>query len=284
MNLWGRVILGAISFALSSVAVFAQTYHDTTGTVVPGVVIVNPTDNSGPLGTTSNPMKVSGAFSASLSGFTPTPSYASLSVTTSSSRVALPSGTTVVVYNTGLSDAYVTLGNSSVVAAASNDVIKAAGWMAFAVGSNTYLAAIGTSGATSITLSGGSGLPTGTGASVTPGSLFSEIVPNNTIGVSVKAAAGTVYSFSFSNNGATPFYVKLYNSAGAPTCGSLPPVARFEVPANSTPANGSGSNLPFGLPGVTFPTGIGICVTAGIADGDTTAPTAGVGVVNIAYQ
>ena len=284
MKLQNRALVCSIGLVLAPLGALAQTYHDTAGTVVPGVVIVDPTDNSGPLGTTSNPMKISGSFSASLSGFTPTPSYASLSVTTSSSRVALPSGTTVIVYNTGLNDAYVTLGNASVVAATSNDVVKAGGWMAFSVGSNAYLAAVEISGPTSVSLSGGSGLPTGTGATVTPGSVFGEIVPGNTSGVSIKASAGTVYSLSFSNNGAAPFYVKLYNTGSAPTCGSASPVARFEVPANSTPANGAGSNLPFGLPGVTFSAGIGICVTAGIADSDTTAPPSGVGLVNISYQ
>jgi hypothetical protein len=40
--------------------------------------------------------------SAQLSGFQPTPSYSQLSVTTSASaRVALPTGTTIVVYNKG---------------------------------------------------------------------------------------------------------------------------------------------------------------------------------------
>ena len=113
--------------------------------------------------TTANPGKISGSFSATLTGFQPTPAYATLSVGASSSRVALPSGTVVVVYNTGSNPAYVTLGNSSVVATASNDVIPAGGWMAFTVGSTGYLAAIETAGATSLNLSGGTGLPTGGG-------------------------------------------------------------------------------------------------------------------------
>ena len=111
--------------------------------------------------TSANPGKISGSFSASLSGFQPTPAYATLSVGASSSRVALPSGTVVVVYNTGSNVAYVTLGGSSVTATTSNDVVPAGGWMAFTVGPNTFLAAIESAGATTLTLSGGSGLPTG---------------------------------------------------------------------------------------------------------------------------
>jgi hypothetical protein len=370
MRLFERAAIGAIGIALASSPGHAQTYRDTAGTIVPGMVIVNPVDNSGPMGTTSNPLKVAGAFSASLSGFTPTPAYSALSVGATSSRVALPSGTAVVVYNTGSNDASVTLGNSSVTASAANDMIKAGGWMAFAVGANTYLAAIESTGATSLTLSGGSGLPTGSGGGsggsasvptgaagspsasvlsvqgVTGGSalsenqtqlggaalgaatswglapsgnvqgvnanvlalpslpagsnmigsiapqasamggsnFFSEVAPANTTGVSIKASPGTVYSLALSNNGAAPFYVKLYNTATAPTCGSGSPVARFEVPANSTAANGAGSNLPFGQPGIAFSSGIGLCVTAGIADSDATAPPASVGVVNVSYQ
>ena len=78
-----------------------------------------------------------------------------------SSRVPLPSGTVVTIYNTGANSAYVTLGNSSVTAAVGNDVIPAGGWMAFTVGTNTFLAAIETAGTTSLNLSGGAGLPTG---------------------------------------------------------------------------------------------------------------------------
>ncbi len=179
---------------MTSSAVLAQTYRDTSGTVVPGVVIVNPTDKSGPMGTTSNPLKVSGSFSASLSGFLPTPAYSSLSVGAASSRTPLPSGTTIIVYNTGANDAYVTLGGSNAVATTTSDVVKAGGWMAFTVGANTYLAAIETAGATSLTLSGGSGLPTGAagggggGASVPTGTAGS---PNAAV-VSIQGIVGGV--------------------------------------------------------------------------------------------
>ena len=62
-------------------------------------------------------INVDGSFSATLAGFTPSGNYSSpLSVSNSSSRVALPSGspTTVAVYNTGSQAAFCKLGNSSV--------------------------------------------------------------------------------------------------------------------------------------------------------------------------
>ena len=156
-----RILLGAAATAalLIDVPARAQTYQDFGGTYVRGVVPITP--GVGPLFTNSNPGKISGTFSASLGGFQPTPAYSQLSVGATSSRVALPSGSVVIVYNTGANAAYVTLGNSSVTATVGNDVIPAGGWMAFTVGSNTFLAAIETAGTTSLNISGGQGLPTG---------------------------------------------------------------------------------------------------------------------------
>lgn len=161
-----KQVLYAAAAALVSCAAQAQTYHDTSSTVVPGVVpLVGCSSGgscAGPISAT-NPMPVSGSFSASLTGFQPTPAYAGLSVSTTSSRVALPAGTVVVVYNTGSSPAFVTLGGSGVTATTANDVIQPNSWMAFTTGPNTYLAAIETAGATALNLSGGAGLPTGGG-------------------------------------------------------------------------------------------------------------------------
>ena len=152
---------------------FAQTYHDLSGTIVPGVVPLigcgSGVNCTAPV-SSSNPLPISGSFSASLSGFAPGAAYAALAAGASSARVALPAGTVVVVYNMGANPACVLLGNSSVAATSSganctnDDFIPANGWYALTVGSNTYLAAIDTSaGTTSLELSGGAGLPTGAG-------------------------------------------------------------------------------------------------------------------------
>ncbi|HTR14077.1 MAG TPA: hypothetical protein VMI72_12695 [Roseiarcus sp.] len=153
--------LAAASMLALALPSAAQTYRDSGGTVVPGMVPIEP--GIGPLFTNSNPGVISGSFSATLSGFQPTPSYSQLSVNASSSRVALPSGAVVVVYNTGSYVAYVTLGNSSVSATTGYDAIQPNSWMAFTVGTNTYLAGITASGTTALNISGGSGLPTGAG-------------------------------------------------------------------------------------------------------------------------
>jgi hypothetical protein len=156
-----RILLGAAGAAglLFGVPACAQTYQDSGGTYVRGVVPIQP--GVGPLFTNSNPGKISGNFTASLGGFQPTPAYAQISVGSTSSRVPLPSGTVVIVYNTGANAAFVTLGGSTATATVSNDVIPAGGWMAFTVGPNTFLAAVETAGTTSLNISGGVGLPTG---------------------------------------------------------------------------------------------------------------------------
>ena len=138
----------------------AQQWNGNSQTAVPGFALIIP--GVGPV-SASNPLNIQGTFTATLSGFAPTPSYSQLAVTTASARVALPTGAVVIVYNTGASAADVTLGNSSVTATTSGDVIQPSSWMAFTVGANGYLAGITASGTASLNISGGSGLPTGAG-------------------------------------------------------------------------------------------------------------------------
>jgi hypothetical protein len=153
----------AAAMTLIVCAAQAQTYRDSGGTVVPGLVPIQP--GIGPLFTPSNPGNVAGTFSASLSGFTPTSSYKQLtSGGTSSVSTAVPTGAVDVVYNTSASVAYCTYGSSGVAATSSSDVIQASSWVAFTVPSGaTTIACISPSGNLSINVSGGSGLPTGAG-------------------------------------------------------------------------------------------------------------------------
>lgn len=119
---------------------------------------------------------------------------------------------------------------------------------------------------------------------VTSGGLniTSAVVPANTTAVVVKASAGQLYGVDgFSISTATPVYVKVYNATSA-TCGAGTPVARYMIPASGG-VSGSGlvrsdSN------GVAFSTGITYCITAGIADNDTTAPAASTYVAQVYYK
>lgn len=122
--------------------------------------------------------------------------------------------------------------------------------------------------------------PSGSGSgSATPAKLISAATTNAT---SVKASAGTLFFCSATNNGAAPAYVKWYNKASAPTVGTDTPILVFELPANSTPANGAGSNLALPSNGLGFTVGIAFAITSGIADSDATPVALNQVIVNFA--
>lgn len=74
-------------------------------------------------------------------------------------------------------------------------------------------------------------------------------------------------------------YLKFYNKATAPTCGTDVPVMTIMLPPNS----GTGAGLTsVSFDDVKFSAGIGICVTLLAADNDNTSVAAG-DVINIGY-
>lgn len=111
----------------------------------------------------------------------------------------------------------------------------------------------------------------------------SAIAPATPAGVNLKVGATTVYSIQATTIQATPVYLKLYDSASAPTCGSGTPVGRFMVPAAATAANGAGTNIALPV-GIAFSSGLGYCVTGGLADADTTTITASNTLINIDWK
>lgn len=70
------------------------------------------------------------------------------------------------------------------------------------------------------------------------------------------------------NTNATIAYLKFYNKATAPTCGTDTPVWTVPLP----------QNVPVPIPpiSVNFGTGLGFCITGGIADSDNTNATTGI--------
>lgn len=110
---------------------------------------------------------------------------------------------------------------------------------------------------------------------------FSAIMAATTNATSVKASAGVVTEITVYNSSATLAWLKLYNSASAPTCGSGTPVGRYLIPG--TASGGAGSNVEIGL-GKAFTTGIAFCVTGLLADADTTATAAGTMAVNLTFK
>jgi hypothetical protein len=97
----------------------------------------------------------------------------------------------------------------------------------------------------------------------------------------VKAARGLVIGLSVTNNNASVRYLKLYDKASAPTCGSDTPVYTIPVPGNTATA-GHTPHL-FAIP-VPFANGIGYCMVTGIGDADNTSVAANELVLNLTYQ
>ena len=177
----------------------AQSYFDSAGTLVPGVVLLSGCTGGGkcvgPV-SASNPLPVSATVNASISGFAPTPAYVTATAPSGSSSAATlaPASSTVdIVYNTGSYPVSVRFGNGSVAATATNDIVQPNSWLAFTPGASTYFAVYGIGGSSSVVVSGGSGLPTGAGggggsggASVPTGSAGS---PNASV-VTVQGISG----------------------------------------------------------------------------------------------
>lgn len=98
---------------------------------------------------------------------------------------------------------------------------------------------------------------------------------------SIKGSAGQVYALHFFNTSATIAYVRLYNQTGAPASTDTANIVyRALVPGNTS---GAGFVVPI-PPGVVFGTGIGIRVTAAVADNDTTALAANVVLGNVFFK
>jgi hypothetical protein len=81
-----------------------------------------------------------------------------------------------------------------------------------------------------------------------------------------------------SNNTGTVNWLKFYNKATAPTCGTDVPVLTVMVPTNAT----GGGVTPVGFDDTRFPLGIGFCLTLNAADNDAVAGNAGI-VISIGY-
>lgn len=80
------------------------------------------------------------------------------------------------------------------------------------------------------------------------------------------------------NTTTTVYYIKFYNKATAPTCGTDIPKWTVPIPFGASSAGG-GFTLP--IPdGLMFPAGLGFCITGGIADNDVTNAATGI-VVNL---
>ncbi len=124
----------------------------------------------------------------------------------------------------------------------------------------------------------------GTPMATTPctGTPFHLIALNSDNATLVAAGPHVLLSAQLSGVGSAPAYVKFYDKATAPTCGTDTPKKVLAIPAASTAANGGGSNVTVSL-GTSFLLGLGFCVVTGIADSDDTAVAASTFNINFDY-
>jgi hypothetical protein len=142
-------------------------------------------------------LAISGNISTSLSGFTPNGNVASLSVSSVSSNVALPTGAVVAVANSGSADASIKLTVGAGSAATTDFILKAGATVGLTVGSNTFINAITSSGSTVLSLAGGSGLLSGYGGG---GSAASGISTYSTTDKGGTLTAGNVAQNAIASN------------------------------------------------------------------------------------
>lgn len=195
----------------------AFAYQDTAGANVPPTVIIDPATGQ-PTFTAANPGKITGTFSATINGFQPTGSNASLSASDASShQVALPTGTDIRITNTSTSIAYCNLGTSGSVTAGTTNTPVPGNYgtrAAHIFGSSwTNIACVSPGSTLAITIEGGTGL----GNDTTPGSGGSG---SGTADVN-ESGSGTI---SAANNFSTGMTISSLQNVtiltGTPTTGS----------------------------------------------------------------
>jgi hypothetical protein len=114
-------------------------------------------------------------------------------------------------------------------------------------------------------------------ATVTPPAPTTPYILNSaasTNGALIITGTSGLHAFYATNTGASVAFVKLYNKATAPTVGTDTPVMVLPVPAAVSGVPGV-CTLPVGFSGFRMALGLGIAITGGVADTDTTAVAAG---------
>lgn len=162
---------------------------------------LSPTDTHCQPVSPQTPLPVLATVSASVSGFTPSGSFAVLTAAGTSGSVALPTnGGTVAFQNTGTTTVSCTLGVGSATAVVNQIQVPANSTVSVSVGSNTFAACIDQSGTASnpIVLAGGSGLGSSFGGGSSGGGGGGGAVTNaGVFAVQVTSAPTTAVTGTF---------------------------------------------------------------------------------------
>lgn len=99
----------------------------------------------------------------------------------------------------------------------------------------------------------------------------------------IKNGATLFYHLQATNKGSNNLYLRLYNAgSGFSGCASATNLVYSAIIPNGT---GNGAGIVDDYPmGITFSTGLSVCVTGAYGQGDTTNAVASIGEINIAYK
>ncbi|MGK4001456.1 hypothetical protein WMF31_02440 [Sorangium sp. So ce1036] len=99
----------------------------------------------------------------------------------------------------------------------------------------------------------------------------------STTGQNVKSSPGQVFGWHLANWSSSDAFVKLYDTAGAPTVGTTQPALTLMVPAGQV-VSAEHTN------GIAFTNGIGIGASAAASDNNTSTPGPNTIIVNVFYK
>jgi hypothetical protein len=273
-----RFSLGAALVMFLISPTLSQTYKDSLGTVVQGVApLVGCASFGSCVGpvSTSNPLPVTGTFSASLGGFTPGSVGTPITATTSGVTGALPAGSVIVATNVGATNgAYCALGIAS--STAQQYISPNGGWFAFTIPTGTnQMTCITSTSTTTINLVGGAGLATGGvggGAGAGGGSSITSWAGGTlgsmaNYGVTPGAVLVPAVNAFVTNNPAVTqlgsWTDRVVGNAGGifdgPTAGAIPSNALYlgmNVGGNLTGLTGTASGLKVDGSGITQPVSV----------------------------
>lgn len=181
------------------------------------------------------------------------------------------------LYGDSTNGAKVNVTNTLAAIGNNADAVAAGAGAASPVGSYNYV----WNGATWDRMAGGTA-----GSKVTPQAIatggattFKLIAAATNNSTLISAGVHTIYSYQTSSiSASTPYWLKFYDKATAPTCGTDVPVKVILIPPTNSGNNG---NIPVGF---AVALGLGICVVGGITDADNTSAAATTIAINIDYK
>lgn len=194
--------------------------------------------------TASNPLPVSGSFSATLAGFTPNGNYTTLTATAASSAsTALPAGTVVAFQNASAIDVSCVLSAGAATATTNKLIVRAGATVYYTVGSNVNAACINQTGVASnvVVLAGGEGLGTAFGGASSGGGGGGAVTMASGAVASGAYASGSIASGAYASGSigsgaiASGAFASGAVASGAYASGSLASGAVVDITNLSTP-------------------------------------------------